>query len=66
MALRALQQMALTLVAKRLARSEPAFETVPLIAEKIENYHTSIWMVPEPESNYGLQPLRLLDKQKQK
>jgi hypothetical protein len=31
--------MTLALTAKRIARSEPAFEAVPLIAKQVENYH---------------------------
>ncbi len=43
--------MTLALVAKRLAGSEPAFEAVPLIAEKVDDYH----MVP----GTGIEPVRL-------
>ncbi len=37
-----MHQMTLALTAKGLARSKPAFEAVPLITEKIENYHAAL------------------------
>ena len=43
------------LVAKRVARSEPAFEAVSLVAEKIEDYHVSWLMVP----GTGIEPVWL-------
>ena len=50
-----MNQMALTLIAKYLARSKPAFEMVSVIAEKIENYHAVGLMVP----GTGLEPVWL-------
>ena len=51
--LRAMHQVPLTLAAKRLARSKPAFETVPVVAKNIENYHVvpgtglePVWLAP--------------------
>jgi hypothetical protein len=34
-----MDQMTKALLAERVARSEPAFEAVSLIAEEIEDYH---------------------------
>ena len=50
-----MNQMALTLIAKDVARSEPSFEMVSVIAEKIENYHAVGLMVP----GTGLEPVWL-------
>ncbi len=47
--------MALTLIAKDVARSEPSFEMVSVIAEKIEDYHAVGLMVP----GTGLEPVWL-------
>ena len=47
--------MTLALIAKRLARSKPAFETVSVVAEKIENYHAFGWLVP----GTGIEPVWL-------
>ena len=48
-----MHQVPLTLAAKRLARSKPAFETVPVVAKNIENYHVvpgtglePVWLAP--------------------
>ena len=34
-----MHEMAFALVAKRLARSEPAFEMVTAVAAEVDNYH---------------------------
>ena len=41
--------MTLALIAKCLARSEPAFEAVPLVAEEVEDYHAREFVVPGTE-----------------
>ena len=48
-----MHQKTLTLIAKRLARSKPAFEVVTVVAEKIQNYHVvpgtglePVWLAP--------------------
>ena len=55
LALRTVHQMTLALIAKCLARSKPAFETVSVVAEKIENYHAFGWLVP----GTGIEPVWL-------
>ena len=47
--------MAVALVAKRLPRSKPAFETVSVVAEEIQNYHEFEWLVP----GTGIEPVWL-------
>ena len=55
LALGTMHQMLLALIAKRIARSKPAFEAVSVVAEKIENYHVFGWLVP----GTGLEPVWL-------
>ena len=51
-----MHQLMFALNAKRIAGSKPAFEVVPAIAEKIEDYHAGeCYMVP----GTGLEPVWL-------
>jgi hypothetical protein len=50
-----MHQPALALIAKRLARSKPAFEAVSLVTEEIEDYHEFEWLVP----GTGIEPVWL-------
>ncbi len=50
-----MHQPALALITERLARSEPAFEVVSVVAEKVENYHAFDWLVP----GTGIEPVWL-------
>lgn len=53
-----MHQLAPALIAKCLARSEPAFEAVPLVAEEIEDYHALGLLVP----GTGIEPACLAPK----
>jgi hypothetical protein len=50
-----MHQMAFALVTKRVARSKPAFEAVPVVTKEIEDYHVFEWLVP----GTGIEPVWL-------
>ena len=50
-----MHQPAQALIAERLARSEPAFKAVSPVAQEIEDYHVSGYLVP----GTGIEPVWL-------
>ena len=50
-----MHQVTLALIAKCLARSKPAFESVPVVTKEIEDYHVFEWLVP----GTGIEPVWL-------
>ena len=50
-----MHEVTIALIAKRIARSKPAFEAMPVVAEEIQNYHEFEWLVP----GTGIEPVWL-------